>query len=84
MQFIKDKNREELKLDKCDDIMIEQIERVLNQNSEHFVLEIHVDALLCNEVYTHVRKFMENEHFPHMREYKKFISCYEGWISKYF
>lgn len=84
MQFIKDKNREELKLDKCDDIMIEQIERVLNQNSEHFVLEIHVDALLCNEVYTHVRKFMENEHFPHMREYKKFISCYEDWISKYF
>ena len=84
MQFIKDKNREELKLDKCDNIMIEQIERVLNQNSEHFVLEIHVDALLCNEVYTHVRKFMENEHFPHMREYKKFISCYEDWISKYF
>ena len=45
MQFIKDKNREELKLDKCDNIMIEQIERILNQNSEHFVLEIHVDAL---------------------------------------
>ena len=84
MQFIKDKNREELKLDKCDNIMIEQIERVLNQNSEHFALEIHVDALLCNEVYMHVRKFMENEHFPHMREYKKFISCYEDWISKYF